>query len=135
MAEVSTTFATASYDKIQSYISQGLLKYPAYVLCKDEAHKNNLIFIDKNLQMQPVKGYEQDALITVDVLPSENIRSNAFYFCDGTGYLYVNGVPVPVFKDISDSITSYNQLADIPLVNKYGEVTAPIIVSNLEVGS
>lgn len=136
MTEVSTTFATASYDKIQSYIDSGVLKYPSYILCKDEAHKNNLIFIDKNLQMQPVKGYEQDSIILADTLPTENIRKNVFYVCGGTGYLYINGVPVPIFKDLSsDSIISYNQLSDIPLVNLYGEPTNPIIVSDLDIGS
>lgn len=135
MATVSTTFATASYDKIQSYIDSGVLKYPSYVLCKDEAHKNNLIFIDKELNLQPVKGYEQDSIIIVDTLPTENIRTNAFYVCGTTGYLYINGVPVPVFKEITDAIGSYDELSDVPFVNLYGEPTAPIVVGELEIGS
>lgn len=136
MADVTTTFATASYNKIQEYINAGVITYPAYILCKDDAHKNNLIFIDKNLQMQPVKGYEQDSVIFVDELPTEGYRQNTFYVCSGTGYLYINDVPVPVFKDISESsITSYDQLTDLPIVNKYGEPTAPIVVADLEIGS
>lgn len=136
MADVTTTFATASYDKIQGYINAGVIKYPAYILCKDEAHKNNLIFIDKDLKMQPVVGYEQESIIVVDNLPVDNYRTNAFYVCNGVGYLYINGIPVPVFKDVSEpSITSYDDLTDIPIVNKYGEPTAPVVVVDLEAGS
>lgn len=134
-----TIFAVASFDKIQSYIDSGVLRYPAYVLCKDNVHKNNLVFIDKDLKIQPIKGYKQDAIKQVEELPSaENAESNVFYFCNGVGYLFVNNIPVPVFKDISqsaDPITSYDQLTDIPVVNKYGKATEPVVVSELEMGT
>ena len=89
-----TIFAVASFDKIQSYVDSGVLRYPAYVLCKDNVHKNNLVFIDKDLKIQPIKGYKQDAIKQVEELPSaENAESNVFYFCNGVGYLFVNNIP------------------------------------------
>lgn len=128
-------FASASYGNIQGYIDAGVLKYPAYVLCKDEAHLNNLVFIDKDLSIRPVKGYEQDVLLFVDELPTENIRTNAFYICDGVGYLFINNIPIPVFKDILDSISSYDQLTDIPIVNKTGDYSSPVVIGELDDGS
>lgn len=130
-----TMFAVASYDKIQGYIDSGVLKYPAYVLCKDEAHKNNFVFIDKDLKMQPIKGYQQDTVIAVEKLPEADVAlSNVFYFCNGIGYLYINSIPVPVFRDISEPI-SYDQLKDSPIVNKYGEPASPILLSDLPNGT
>lgn len=132
----SPIFATASYDKIQEYINTGVLKYPSYVLCKDDAHKNTLIFINKDLELCPVKGYEQDSIIFVESLPVKDVRKNAFYVCNGVGYLYINGTFVSMFKDISssDSVTSYDKLSDTPIVNKKGDYSSPVILSDLEDG-
>lgn len=134
----TVNFYSASYDKIQSYIDSGTIGAYSYILCKDDIHKNELIFIDKDLQMQPIVGYEQNNLIFVDELPTEQYRTNAFYICNNIGYLYINGIPVPVFKDISkdsDLISSYNELEDLPVVNKYGEVSSPVILCELDNGS
>lgn len=135
MANSNTpTFAVASYDKIQSYINSGVLTYPSYVYCRD---KNTLVFIDKNLQMQDIEGFNQTSIIVVDELPTENIKSNTFYIYNSTGYLLINDILVPVFKDINEStgsINSYNELEDLPVVNKYGEVGAPISLADLADG-
>lgn len=128
MANSIPTFAVASYGNIQNYINQGILIYPSYVFCKD---KNTLVFIDKNLQIQDIKGFNQASMIVVEELPTENIQSNTFYLCNGKGYLLINDILVPVFKDISDDITSYDQLEDLPLVNKRGTISSPIVLADL----
>lgn len=132
MAANAPTFAVASRGKIQSYIDSGVLKYPSYVLCKNE---NTLVFIDSNLQMQDIKGYGQASIFTVEELPTNNIQNNTFYICNGIGYLFIDGVPVPVFKDISKHTTSYNDLADTPITNVVGSVGSPITLSELGNGS
>jgi hypothetical protein len=127
-------FAVASYGKIQQYVDSGVLKYPSYVFCKD---LNTLVFIDKNLQMQEIKGFNQTSIITVEELPTENIQSNTFYIHNGAVYLLINGILAPVFKEIDDSnevITSYNDLQDLPIVNKYGDISDPICLFDLEDG-
>ena len=128
---MTPTFAVASRDKIPGYISEGLLKYPSYVLCKTTYE---WVYIDKNLEMHDIKGYAQASMFVVDVLPEEDFVENAFYLCDGIGYLSINGKLVPVFKDISDSVESYNDLADIPVINKVGSMGAEIILSDLDDG-
>lgn len=125
------TFAVASREKIQGYISEGLLKYPSYVLCK---HTYEWVYIDKDLEMQDIKGYAQASMFVVDELP-ENIQENTFYLCDGIGYLSINGKLVPVFKDITDGATSYNDLADVPIINKVGTMAEPIVLAHLDDGS
>lgn len=125
MAEV-IKFASASFSKLQSYIDSGAIAPLTYVFCKDT---NNLVFVDRNSIIQPVKGYQQEAIIAVDALPIENIRTDAFYFYNGTGYLYVNNNFIPVFKELSDDPAS------VPFVNKYGTPTEPVIVADLEVGN
>lgn len=126
------TFAVASRNKIQGYIDSGVLTYPSYVLCKNEY---DWIYIDKNLQMQNIKGYAQASMFVVDELPQEDIKENTFYLCDGIGYLSINGKLVPVLKDISDSVTSYDDLADVPITNKFGDITTPVLLSELDNGS
>ena len=67
-----------------------------------------------------------------------NILSNTFYIYNNTGYLLINGILVPVFKEISEStgsISSYNELEDLPIVNKYGDMNSPICLCDLEDGS
>jgi len=124
MAEV-VKFASASLSKLQSYINSGVITPLTYVFCKDT---NNLVFVDRNSIIQPVKGHQQETIITVDELPTENIRTDAFYFYNGTGYLYVNNNFIPVFKELSDTTT-------VPFVIKTGTPTDPIIVADLEVGN
>lgn len=124
------TFAVASRGNIQNYIEQGILTYPSYVFCKDQ---NTLVFIDKNLQIQDIKGNSQLSLVECDVLPTENIQSNTFYLCDGKGYLFVNGALIPVLKEVNDE--DYNLLDNVPIINKVGTIPSPIVLKDLEVGS
>lgn len=131
MANATPTFAVASRDKIQGYIDSGVLKYPSYVLCKNDY---DWIYIDKNLEMQNIKGYAQASMFVVDELP-ENFKQNSFYVCNGIGYLAIGGKLVPVFRDITDGATSYNDLADIPVINKTGSIGAEIILSELDDGN
>lgn len=129
----TTKFAVANYDSIQSYIEQGVLSYPTYVFCKDI---NTMVFIDKNNEIQDIKGYSQTSIVTVEELPTEGILSNTLYICNGVGYLLINDVLVPVFKKISENTdtSSYDNLTDVPLVNKKGTITSPIILSDLDTG-
>lgn len=133
MANLITKFAVANHDDIQSLIERELLSYPTYVFCRDT---NTMVFIDKNAEMQDIKGFNQSSIIGVDELPTENIKSNTFYICNGIGYLLINGLLVPVFKELSGSagVSSYDDLSEIPLVNKKGTVASPIVLSDLDVG-
>lgn len=133
MASLTTKFAVANHSDIQSLINQGLLSYPTYVFCRDT---NTMVFIDKNTQMQDIKGFNQTSIITVEELPTEGILSNTFYICDGVGYLSINDILVPVFREISEDtgVSSYDDLSEIPLVNKRGTIASPIVLSDLEVG-
>lgn len=128
-------FAVASYGNIQSYVNDGKLTYPSYVFCKD---KNTMVFIDKNLQIQDINGFNQSSIIEVEELPTENIQSNTFYICNGKGHLLINNVLVPVFKELTtteSSLNNYDQLENLPVVNKYGEISSPIVLFDLENGS
>lgn len=133
MANLMTKFAVANYGSIQSLIDQGLLSYPTYVFCRDT---NTMVFIDKNQQMQDIKSFNQSSIVTVEELPTENIESNTFYICNGIGYLLINDILVPVFKEISDDVgaSSYDDLNDVPIVNKRGTIVSPIVLSDLDVG-
>ena len=133
MASLVTKFAVANYDSIQSLIGQGLLSYPTYVFCRDT---NTMVFIDKNQQMQDIKTFNQSSIITVDELPTEDIQNNTFYICNGVGYLLINDVLVPVFKEISEdtNTSSYDSLSDVPITNKKGNIISPIVLSTLETG-
>lgn len=124
--------AVASYSSIQPAIDNGTLKYPSYILCRNDW---TWAFVDKDSSIKRVKGYQQEAIIPVDVLPTENIRTDAFYFCNNIGYLYINESFVPVFKDLENAIDSYDELKNIPLVNKHGEITSPIVLAELDNGS
>lgn len=128
-----TKFAVANHGDIQSLIERGLLSYPTYVFCRDT---NTMVFIDKNAQMQDIKGFNQSSIVTVEELPTENIQSNVFYICNGIGYLLINDILVPVFKEVSENVgvSSYDDLTEIPLVNKRGTIVSPIVLSDLEVG-
>ena len=128
-----TKFAVANHGDIQSLIERGLLSYPTYVFCRDT---NTMVFIDKNAQMQDIKGFNQSSIVTVEELPTENIQSNTFYICNGIGYLLINDILVPVFKEVSENVgvSSYDDLTEIPLVNKRGTIVSPIVLSDLEVG-
>lgn len=133
MANLVTKFAVANHGDIQSLIERGLLSYPTYVFCRD---KNTMVFIDKNAQMQDIKGFNQSSIITVEELPTENIQSNTFYICNGIGYLSINDILVPVFKEISENVgvSSYNDLTEVPIVNKTGTIVSPIVLSGLDTG-
>lgn len=134
MANLMTKFAVADYDSIQGYIDQGVLSYPTYVFCRD---LNTMVFIDKNAQIQNVRGFNQTSIVTVDELPKENIQSNTFYICNGAGYLLINGILVPVFKELSDNAggaSSYDELSEVPVVNKRGTLASPTILSDLDTG-
>ena len=133
MANLVTKFAVANHGDIQSLIERGLLSYPTYVFCRD---KNTMVFIDKNAQMQDIKGFNQSSIITVEELPTENIQSNTFYICNGIGYLSINDILVPVFKEISENVgvSSYNDLSEVPIVNKTGTIVSPIVLSGLDTG-
>lgn len=135
----TVNFYSASYDKIQSYIDSGTIPAYSYVQCKDDLHKNELIFIDKDKVMQPVVGYQQSNLMIVPELPTEGYRTDVIYVCNNTGYLFINDVPVPIFKEIDDAtvevISSYDNLSDIPMVNLYGSYASPVIVSDLDIGN
>lgn len=127
-------FAVASYGNIQTYIENETLSYPSYVFCKD---KNTLVFIDKELQIQDIKGFNQSSIVNVEELPEENIKSNTFYLCNGKGYLLINDILVPVFKELAEeeSTSDYDQLEHLPIINKYGDVSSPIVLAELDNGS
>ena len=133
MANLITKFAVANYGDIQSLINQGKLAYPTYVFCRDT---NTMVFIDKHARIQDIQGFSQSSVITVDKLPTENIKSNTFYICNGIGYLLINDILVPVFKEISENtgVSSYDELKEIPIVNKNGTISSPVVLSELEVG-
>lgn len=133
MANLITKFVVANHGDIQSFIEQGILSYPTYVFCRD---KNTMVFIDKNAQIQDIKGFNQSSIITVAELPSENIQSDTFYICDGVGYLLINDVLVPVFKEMSENAetSSYDDLSETPVVNKKGTISSPIVLSDLSAG-
>lgn len=133
MASLTTKFAVANHSDIQSLIDKGSLSYPAYVFCRDT---NTMVFIDKNTQMQDIKGFNQTSIITVEELPTEGILSNTLYICNGLGYLSINGVLVPVFKEISENtnVSSYDNLSEVPIVNKRGTIVSPVVLSDLGVG-
>lgn len=128
--ENTPIFSVAKYSSIQPAIDAGTLKYPSYILVRDDW---TWAFVDKDSTIKRVKGYQQEAVIVVDTLPMENVRTDVFYFCNDIGYLYINGSFVPVFQDVN--ITSYDQLSDVPLIKKYGEVTSPLILADLDNGS
>jgi len=130
---LTTKFAVANHNSIRSLIEQGLISYPAYVFCRDT---NTMVFVDKNNQMQDIKGFNQSSIIAVEELPTEVILSNTLYICNGVGYLLINDLLVPVFKNLSENTnaSSYNDLSDVPLINKIGTITALIILCNLKTG-
>ena len=84
--------------------------------------------------MNDIKGYSQVSMFVVDELPTENISDNTFYLYNGIGYLSINGKLIPVFKDVSESVESYNDLADIPVVNKEGSMGSEVVLSDLDDG-
>lgn len=131
MASTTPTFAVASRDKIQGYIDAKILQYPSYVLCKNTY---DWVYVDKDLKMHDIKGRDQASISSVDVLPEE-FKENTFYLCNGIGYLSISGKLVPVFKEISESAKSYNDLADVPVINKSGEMGAEVVLSDLDDGS
>lgn len=133
MASLTTKFAVANYGDIQSLIDQGLLSYPTYVFCRDN---NTLVFIDKNAKPQDIRSLNQGSIITTEELPTENIQSNTFYICNGIGYLLINDILVPVFKELSENTgaSSYDDLSEVPLVNKRGTIVSPVVLSDLGVG-
>lgn len=133
MANLTTKFAVANHGDIQSLIEQGLLSYPTYVFGRDT---NTMAFVDKNGQMQDIKGFNQSSIVTVEKLPTEDIKANTFYICNGIGYLLINDILVPVFKEISENeeVSSYDNLSDVPIVNKKGTMVSPIILCDLNTG-
>lgn len=133
-SRIPPNFYSASYDKIASYIADGIITYPSYVFCKD---RNTFVFIDKDLKIQDVKGSNQISIAEVQELPTSDILPSTFYICDGVGYLLIGENLVPVFKNINTSnsgVDSYDELKDIPLVNKHGNVGDPIVLSELNDG-
>lgn len=98
--ENTPIFSVAKYSSIQPAIDAGTLKYPAYILVRD-GDDWTWAFVDKDSTIKRVKGYQQEAVIVVDTLPMENVRTDVFYFCNDIGYLYINGSFVPVFQDVT----------------------------------
>ena len=132
MAKLNPIFAVGKYENIEPAIKAEKIKYPAYVVCTDD---ETFAFVDKDSNIRRIKGYEQSNIFVVDALPTDNIRTDAFYIYNGVGYLYIDGVPVPVFNNNGDSVTSYDQLENVPIVNKYGEIDSPIVIADLDNGS
>lgn len=132
MATQPTFAAVSDFNKIQSYVDSGAISYPSYIICRNDW---TWAFVDKDSSINHIRGYQQEAIIPVETLPTEDIRTDAFYFCNGVGYLYINNSFVPVFKDVDSNISSYDQLTNIPVTNKYGDVTAPLVLADFENGS
>lgn len=133
MAKSNTPiFAVGKYEDILSGIQSGILTYPSYVICTDDY---TWVFVDKELNLRRIKGYEQEAIIHVSTLPTTKFRTDAIYICNGTGYIYINSVPVPIFNNNGSSVASYDQLESIPITNKYGQITSPIVLADLDNGS
>ena len=133
MATATPTFAAVSdFSKIQSYVDAGQIGYPSYILCRNDW---TWAFVDKDSSIKHIRGYQQEAIIPVDTLPTENVRTDAFYFCNGVGYLYINNSFVPVFKDADNKVSSYDQLTNIPVINKQGDITNPLVLADFDNGS
>lgn len=132
MATTPTFAAVTKFENIQSYVDNGTLSYPSYILCRDDW---TWAFVDKDSSVKHVRGYQQESIIAVDALPTEDIRIDAFYFCNDVGYLYINNSFVPVFKNIENNINSYDQLTNVPITNKYGDITSPLILADFDNGS
>lgn len=125
-------FAVGTHDKILPLVEAGTLTYPSYIFCRDT---DTIAFLDSELNIHDAVGWNQNQIITVDTLPAaDTARTDAFYIYDGKGYLYINGLPVPVFRDISKG-SSYDELTDIPIVNKYGTSAEPLVVADLNPGT
>lgn len=133
MAKSNTPiFAVGKYEDILSGIQSGILTYPSYVICTDDY---TWVFVDKELNLRRIKGYEQEAIIHVSTLPTTKFRTDAIYICNGTGYIYINSVPVPIFNNNGSSVASYDQLENTPITNKYGQIASPIVLADLDNGS
>lgn len=132
MANLIMKFAVANHDDVQSLVEQGLLKPYTYVYCRE----GSIVFIDKDSTIHDVEGYNQTSIILVDELPKKNIKSNTFYICNGIGYLLINDVLVPIFRDVSENtgVSSYDELSEIPIINKKGTIVSPVILSDLSTG-
>lgn len=132
MANTPTFAAVSDFSKIQGYVDAGQISYPSYIVCRNDW---TWAFVDKDSSINHIRGYQQEAIIPVDTLPTEDVRTDAFYFCDGVGYLYINGSFAPVFKDVDSNISSYDQLTNVPVINKYGEITDPLVLADFDNGS
>lgn len=125
-------FAVGTHSKILSLVESGVLTYPSYVFCHDT---NTIAFLDSELNVHDAIGWNQSSIQVVDELPTaEEARSDTFYISNGKGYLFINGLAVPIFRDITQD-TNYDSLENIPIVNKYGDATNPIVVADLSDGS
>ena len=132
MSTNKPTLAVASFSSIAPAVESQILTYPSYVLCKDDW---SWAFVDKDGSVRRVKGYQQENILLVDALPTTDIRADVIYVYNETGYMYIGNKFIPVFKNIENNVTSYDQLKDIPVTNKYGDVSAPIMISELESGA
>lgn len=125
-------FAVGTHSKILPLVESGVLTYPSYVFCHDT---NTIAFLDSELNIHDAIGWNQTSIQVVDELPSaEEARSNTFYISNGKGYLFINGLAVPIFRDITQD-TDYDGLENIPIVNKYGDAINPIIIADLSDGT
>ena len=124
-------FAVGKYEAVVRAVENGTLTYPSYIFCTDD---NTLLFVDKNSNIQHIKGYQQENVKVVDQLPEQDIRNDVFYICNGVGYLYIDGNFVSLFNQSGETITSYDSLTNKPIINKYGNINSPIILFNLDNG-
>lgn len=75
-------FAVGNHADILPAIRSKLLTYPSYIYCKDT---NTIAFLDSELNVRDVVGWNQSQIIVVNDLPSAKAaRTDAFYICNGS---------------------------------------------------
>ena len=107
------TFAIGTYEKIQPAIDSGILKYPSYVFVNDESgnYKNTLLFINKDLSIKPIEGYNQKDVIKCDSLPEiEEADEEKLYVCNNVVYEFTGDSFRPLFQDITNRLEAIEEI-------------------------
>lgn len=96
------TFASGTYEKIQSAITQGILSYPSYAFITDE---NKLAFIDKNLDIKLIVGNNKKQVLQVNELPQVNQADiETLYIYNNIVYTFNGEKFTPMYVDYTYKI-------------------------------
>ena len=96
------TFASGTYEKIQSAITQGVLVYPSYAFITDE---NKLAFIDKDLDIRIIVGNNKKQVLQVDELPQVyQADVETLYIFNNIVYTFNGERFTPMYVDYTDKI-------------------------------